>query len=1053
MFKPLLAITCLAVSNFAIASNGKWGVFVGSTVETVSGKKQQNITELFIPIVQTEDNMTFIDLRGQLSKGDKGAISLGFGHRRKLNDTIAIGANASYDSSKTQSGNKANQAALGLELFVKKTSLKVNFSRPVGSSSNQVGDLVNYAHLDGDKIKISKSAIYEATMGGYSLELGHSFVLANGVTLSGDVTYYNYSKDGHESYTGTRATISATKAMDFWGLDGTFGGYVGLEDNNRNGTDVIAGVSAKFYLGKKGKRNSSKFSYLDRQMGSGISRRSTSVTGTKYENYSVDAATEIYGREFSYIKQLDAEDNIAAEISNVDNNGKIILLKGTKGAIQITENVNIADNNVVIGKGRAFIVTGPNGEQATLILDEDAATIATSNDSSIGLGSNSILADMNIENATLNADGKNNIKVMNVDMVREHIESEYSTITITNSSNITLDNVDIVDNNDVNCGRRSNDCAYTVAVNFSENLSILNSEIHSETTNAVFTLGTSNITIEDSEFSTNRPYHAHNYTMAALRFDNDGTDGGYLQFNRNTVNGAFSQADFTFINVTGNTFNSASIEFDNHDDGEEQIYTVLNFNGNTVSYRAVSDDTHTHDNFYVQSTDEVNMDDNTFTDMEQIDISDNGTVNISNTDFVYERPEDANEHEQDETGDIRFEENDSVTYTATGDNRNTVSGYDVSIEENGDTSISNTDFYAAEDEEESTGIVAIGSNGMPNFTPTCNPGSGENFPACLDEIERSSSNFYFRNNTVNGGHFVVVEMDTVEMSNNVMTDLNDYFLAGNLNVEIDQETVSTRTFDVIFNDNLSISNSTYSASHSDINFHNNNNLVLFKNIFNASRVNIDSIDPEDAIDVRENTVNSTGDEGLRIGYQGNQNNVIDGNTIVMSKENGEMYGLILLNSSGQNISNNTVVFTKDQSGNPQAVGLYLNNVESIEVTGLKVQDATLDIQINLASEVSISGSESINTMGTAKNQFVVDVLSAFESSEIIDTLHRNGVDLTEKIEVIFRADDGSHNVDIVQNIDGRDSISLVCEGDYDPTMLTRDIENGYHFTACYNNGI
>jgi hypothetical protein len=1033
MFKPLLAITCLAVSNFAIASNGKWGVFVGTTAETVSGKKQQSITEIFIPVIQTEDNMTFIDLRGQLSKGDKGAISLGFGHRRKLNDTVAIGANASYDSSKTQSGNKANQAALGLELFVKKTSLKVNFSRPVGTSSNQVGDLVNYAHLDGDKIKISKSAIYEATMGGYSLELGHSFVLANGVTLSGNVTYYNYSKDGHESYTGTRATISATKAMDFWGLDGTFGGYVGLEDNNRNGTDVIAGVSAKFYLGKKGKRNSSKFSYLDRQMGSGISRRSTSVTGTKYENYSVDAATEIYGREFSYIKQLDAEDNIAAEVSSVDNNGKIILLKGSKGAIQITENVNIADNNVVIGKGRAFVVTGPNGEQATLILDEDAATIATSNQSRIGLGNNSILADMNIENASIHADGKNNIKVVNVDMLRENMESQYSTITFTNASNITLDNVKVEDHADDVDVDHGVDGVYALAVNFSENLNIINSNIFSENSNAIYSKNTKDITITGSEFTSLKDYNIHDYTRAALRFDFDDEEGGFLEFHGNTVNGAFSLADFTLVNITGNNFNSPEIDIDNDDDDIE-YYSVLNFNNNIINYADPAYDHHDNDehyqahlhgsaNVYIGSTDEVNMSGNTITDMRRMEIEDNGVVNYSGNEVVFT----GNVEDEVRSRDSRryrprviVADNEEVNMTAdeTG-KRNEITGYNVDISDNSVSTVTDTDF--ASNAEDSREIIIDG--------------------------ESDEHNINFNNNTITNGTFEVTDMNQVNMSGNVMTGLTLYNVADNSNVVIDGDVVEAGYYYTTGNESLSQSNATITVTEDNgtqVNF--NDEVVLFKNIFNTSQINLTE---NLALDIRENTVNSSGQVGFDIHRTYGDENIVANNTVVMTNDSGEMYGISVRSSDGLDITNNSVVYTKDQSGNTQAVGLYLGNSAMIFVSGLKVQDANIDIQINYGSSIDIFNSESNNTLGTSKNEFLINVLGSLEGSNIIDTFHKNRIDPTQKVKVVFEANDDTSNIQIVQSVEGKDSITLTCEGAAGAHFNISDIADGVFINRCH----
>jgi hypothetical protein len=1052
MFKSLLAITCLSVASFAIASDQKWGVFVSSTAEIVSGKKQQNVSEIFIPVHQTEDNMTFIDLRGQLSKGDKGAISLGFGHRRKLNDSVAIGANASYDSSRTLNGNKANQAALGVELFVKKTSLKVNFSRPVGSSSNQIGnEIVNYAHLDGDKIMINKSAMYEAIMGGYSLELGHQFDLANGVTLSGDITYFNYSEDGYESYTGTRATVSATKSLEYWGIDGSFGGYVGLENNNINGTDVVAGITAKFYLGNKGKRRgSSKFSYLDRQMGSGISRRSTSVTGTKYDDYSVAAATEIYGRKFSYIKQLDAEDNIAAEVSNADNNGKIILLNGTKGAIQITEDINIADNNVVIGKGKAFLVTGPNGEQATLILDEDAATIATQNSSRIGLGNNSILADMSVEDASIHADSKEDISLINVDMVRENIATPYSTITITNSKNILLDNVTVEDHadhapdyydedqDDWRKNRHENG-VHAVAINFSEGIQVMNSNFYSQYSRALFTYDSTEIEVTGSEFGTTDLYAG----TSVVRFDVDNGKGGNLTFAGNTVNGGFSSSDFSMINISGNTFNGHEVRITNLDDNpdgsfpemqtihsEGQVYTVLHFHDNDINFVAPKVGADNADNdLSIETTNEVYYSGNDVIGMEEVKFIDNEYVQITDSTF------DGDENE----GRIEFLRNHNVVMTKDSeDNRNTVTGYQTVFENSENVTVTHTDFSADEEQDASVSFI-----NDPTYTADCNEET-DNFPACFEDMkERGVINF--NNNTITDGNLDAEEQQSINMSGNIMTNMDDISFERNGNVTIVGDEISGHgSFAFYGNGRVEIKENSKFTIIDSMNFESNENVLVIDSLFDVFHgLNFDS---NDNTNVSRNTVNTGGQNGIRFTHTRDGEQVIDGNIITMRNLNNDVYGIKVENSDGVNITNNSVVLAVSDHHQHVRAGLFLGNADRITVSGLTVEGVVVDVVLDDVSELNFSGGDSRLMDGTALNHFVVRTINSVVNSTFSDNTGTTTEGTKQSIIIGFSRFFDSGNVTVTQSIEGQDGVRIGC-GFMAPVDLT-SIENGFIFNTC-----
>lgn len=607
--KRIVLVGSALLMAIALADDGKWGIKVNTNVETKGKEEQKGQAEVFIPIHQQSDRITFVDLRGSLSNSDSNEnMSFSFGHRRNINNKFVVGANASYDSAVSSTDNRYGQIAAGVELFTNRTDVKINFYKALDGRNDLEGTSVEpYAVLDGNEIRIvSKKADYEAGMDGADIRLAHRFYLGNDLILTLSGTGYHYKGDGSiQDLNGAEVRAQLQKAFAFFGLDSSVSAFVGADHNSWSGTQFIAGAGLSVKLGK-GHRTGSPTS-LDHLMDSGVDRKFAPTIGLGIGEWSSVAGTgTLAGYEFSYIDTITAEDDFQGTIDG-SSPGTLLVLSGEKGVITITENINLGKDRIMIGYGRPILVHGPNGEKFVLVLPENRATVDGKKANYIVMGSNSTLDGLNTIDAGIHVLDANHVTINDLNMIGGAIKDSYgwnknTSMIIENSSNVAVTNSSFtsVDGNVYGVdqdGKKvilKHEYFYAIDILDSQNVTISNNDFaNAGISSPIGGSNNNNVTISNNQIDSHYGISFANSDEISL-IDNDinvatwgvgffGDDGNY------TIAGN---------KITGNVYigsgNSAHISNNSIVDGitlgpvSDVIISDNNLNGASIDFRNAS---------------------------------------------------------------------------------------------------------------------------------------------------------------------------------------------------------------------------------------------------------------------------------------------------------------------------------------------------------------------------------------------------------------------------------------------------------------------------------
>ncbi len=262
-------------------------------------------SDLFVPLIQDENDMTFFNLRGQLDDGNNDEFNLGLGHRHMFKEWI-IGGYGYYDRRFLESGNEFYQTTFGLEALSETWDFRANGyipesewsssgneGKPIGSSqigsSSQSGASVVRA---GGQINISignnSIAAFERSLPGFDLEAGVRLPIERftGLDLLEDtrlyVSGYHFMGSGDfESVTGPRLRLE-TRLHDIPGLGNGSRLLLGVETqyDEPRGNQTFGLVSVRIPFGGGWTPNHPPLKGLERRMMEPVVRDIDVVTST-----------------------------------------------------------------------------------------------------------------------------------------------------------------------------------------------------------------------------------------------------------------------------------------------------------------------------------------------------------------------------------------------------------------------------------------------------------------------------------------------------------------------------------------------------------------------------------------------------------------------------------------------------------------------------------------------------------------------------------------------------------------------------------------------------
>ena len=172
--------------------------------------------DLFLPVLQDINDMTFLNIRGQLQfdNTDNSETNIGLGHRHMFKEWI-LGGYGYYDRRNTQYGSHVNQFTGGLEAMSVDWGFRVNGYLPESQTTTFTGDANVSVIRPSDQIQVQIDGIVqERALPGIDGEVGYLLPIPwEAYTDVFDETrvyaggYHFFGEDQFDSVTGPRGRL------------------------------------------------------------------------------------------------------------------------------------------------------------------------------------------------------------------------------------------------------------------------------------------------------------------------------------------------------------------------------------------------------------------------------------------------------------------------------------------------------------------------------------------------------------------------------------------------------------------------------------------------------------------------------------------------------------------------------------------------------------------------------------------------------------------------------------------------------------------------------
>lgn len=173
--------------------------------------KVAGIYDLFITLLQTDDQLFFTDLRFFDRSGNSSEGNFHLGYRKLFpNSSKMLGIYGAFDLKKSEHGNTYNQIMFGAEYWQSKWFIGVNIYKPLGATSNLFKEESLPIKTPSSR-GISSTKHYEKALAGGDAEIGYAFT--DSFTLYGGGYYFHADDTGTTAGPKTRVTYNYNKPM------------------------------------------------------------------------------------------------------------------------------------------------------------------------------------------------------------------------------------------------------------------------------------------------------------------------------------------------------------------------------------------------------------------------------------------------------------------------------------------------------------------------------------------------------------------------------------------------------------------------------------------------------------------------------------------------------------------------------------------------------------------------------------------------------------------------------------------------------------------------
>lgn len=434
-----------------VQSAPKWGPHLD--LEGKAGTDRNlGETDLFIPLWQDQDTLTFTSLRARMDDNNSHEGNFGLGIRQMLDTGWNIGGYGYFDRRHSPYGNKFNQLTFGAEALSLDWDFRANAYIPIGTTQ-YMEDSLSTVDVSGATLMYKQGE--ERALRGFDGEIGWRIPLFEadaGQQLRAYAGGYRFTENNVDTVQGPRGRLDLTfDEVPFLWEGSRFSLGAEIQHDSPRGTQGFASFRLRIPLQGFGDAPKPRLTALERRMTDPIIRDIDVVSQAGQFSEASEITQTADGETITLLNSASTSAaNFATAIANAGANSTVIL---SGNYTSINSMTTVQDGQTIVGGGALAIKT-PTGRSVTVAIPD--ASISGEGDNGSGgpnrffeMADNSSLigvtASINRAGSTVIAhiDGKQNVTIRDNTLTSTVSASTASAFLIKNSHDVTIDNNDV----------------------------------------------------------------------------------------------------------------------------------------------------------------------------------------------------------------------------------------------------------------------------------------------------------------------------------------------------------------------------------------------------------------------------------------------------------------------------------------------------------------------------------------------------------------------------------------------------------------------------------
>ncbi len=434
-----------------VQSAPKWGPHLD--LEGKAGTDRNlGETDLFIPLWQDQDTLTFTSLRARMDDNNSHEGNFGLGIRQMLDTGWNIGGYGYFDRRHSPYGNKFNQLTFGAEALSLDWDFRANAYIPIGTTQ-YMEDSLSTVDVSGATLMYKQGE--ERALRGFDGEIGWRIPLFEadaGQQLRAYAGGYRFTENNVDTVQGPRGRLDLTfDEVPFLWEGSRFSLGAEIQHDSPRGTQGFASFRLRIPLQGFGDAPKPRLTTLERRMTDPIIRDIDVVSQAGQFSEASEITQTADGETITLLNSASTSAaNFTTAITNAGANSTVIL---SGNYTSINSMTTVQDGQTIVGGGALAIKT-PTGRSVTVAIPD--ASISGEGDNGSGgpnrffeMADNSSLigvtASINRAGSTVIAhiDGKQNVTIRDNTLTSTVSASTASAFLIKNSHDVTIDNNDV----------------------------------------------------------------------------------------------------------------------------------------------------------------------------------------------------------------------------------------------------------------------------------------------------------------------------------------------------------------------------------------------------------------------------------------------------------------------------------------------------------------------------------------------------------------------------------------------------------------------------------